>query len=91
MTQRTIFVGYDTTKNKIVTSPQLSDVQSLERSDCWKIHNKSDDTYSHNLYIFSKNGEYRFYVVNMIHKTPLSKPIEIYKSNGWECCATMSM
>ena len=82
-----LFVGFDTTNNKMVVSHQLSEVSHLNRQDTWNIPS-SNDVRDYNLYIFEKNGEYRFHKHNAIHNTPFNKPIEIYKSNGWNCVDT---
>ena len=89
MPQSTIplFIGFDTNTQKMVISHNLSDVSCLNRQDHWKIPS-SDDVENYNLYIFSKNGEYRFHRHNAIHNTPFNRPIEIYGDNGWKCVDT---
>ena len=89
MPQSTIplFVGFDTTNNKMVISHKLSDVSNLNRQPHWKIPS-TDDVEDYNLYIFNKGNQYRFHRHNAIHRTPIEKPIEIYKSHGWECVDT---
>ena len=89
MPQSTIplFVGFDTATKKMVISHKLSDVSNLNRQDTWNIPS-SNDVRDYNLYIFEKNGEYRFHRHNAIHNTPFNKPIEIYKSHSWECVDT---
>ena len=87
VTTTPLFVAFDTNNNKMVVSHLLSDVSNLNRQDHWKIPS-SNEIENYNLYIFEKNGEYRFHRHNAIHNTPFNKPIEIYKSNGWECVDT---
>lgn len=85
-----LFVGFDPTTQKMEISHNLSDVANLNRQDHWKIPS-SNGVENYNLYVFEKNGEYRFHRHNTIHKTPKEKPIEIYKDNGWGCVATRSI